>query len=57
MSMVTIEVRDVPEDLYEVLLADANERGLTMQQYLLALLEDEAQCIRSRGRRDRGDGQ
>jgi len=42
MSMATIEIRDVPEDLYERLVAAAEDRGQTLQQYLLSLLEEAA---------------
>jgi hypothetical protein len=55
--MVDIEIRDVPQDVWDVLVADANDRGIPMQQYLLALLEDEVARIRRRKRRDRGEDQ
>ncbi|GAA2292482.1 hypothetical protein GCM10009853_055430 [Glycomyces scopariae] len=40
--MATIEIRDVPEDLYELLAAGAALCGMTLQEYLLALLETAA---------------
>jgi hypothetical protein len=57
MSMVDIEIRDVPQDVWETLVAAAKERGMTMQQYLLAVLEEEVERIRGRRRRGRGEGQ
>ncbi|PRY61775.1 hypothetical protein [Glycomyces artemisiae] len=42
MSMVTIEIRDVPQDTYDLLVAGAAARGLTLQEYLLSLLEEAA---------------
>lgn len=60
MSMVTIEVRDVPQEVWDGLVISAKARGLSMQCYLLALMEEEAQRIRMRAepeRREPTDGQ
>ncbi|GAA1678088.1 hypothetical protein GCM10009830_26320 [Glycomyces endophyticus] len=40
--MATIEIRDVPEDVYDLLVAGAAARGQTLQEYLLSLLEEAA---------------
>ncbi|GAA2129413.1 hypothetical protein [Glycomyces algeriensis] len=55
--MVNIEIRDVPQEVWDVLVADAEARGLSMQDYLLGILVEEAQRIRSGAKRERRDAQ
>jgi hypothetical protein len=56
--MATIEIRDVPEDLYELLCACAKDRGQTLQQYLLELLTDiAARAARDADGREPGGGE
>jgi len=40
--MVSIQVRDVPEQVRDTLAKMAKSRGQSMQAYLLALLEEDA---------------
>ncbi len=40
--MVSIQVRDVPEQVRDTLAEVARARGQSMQAYLLALLEEDA---------------
>ncbi len=40
--MVSIQVRDVPEQVRDTLAKAAKSRGQSMQAYLLALLEEDA---------------
>lgn len=40
--MVALQIRDVPERTRDVLAARARARGLSLQAFLLALVEDEA---------------
>ena len=40
--MVSIQVRDVPEQVRDTLAKVAKSRGQSMQAYLLALLEEDA---------------
>lgn len=44
---VAIQVRDVPEDVRDVLAARAARQGRSMQAYLLQLLEREARLQRN----------
>jgi antitoxin FitA len=45
--MVSIQVRDVPEQVRETLAEVARSRGQSMQAYLLALLEEDARRARN----------
>jgi antitoxin FitA len=45
--MVSIQVRDVPEQVRDTLAEVARSRGQSMQAYLLALLEDDARRARN----------
>ena len=45
--MVSIQVRDVPEQVRDTLAKVAKSRGQSMQAYLLALLEDDARRARN----------
>lgn len=58
MNVATIEIRDVPEDVYEALVAEAKERGQTLNQYLIEMLIDavkRGRALRDRYRRDPGE--
>lgn len=45
--MVALQIRDVPEDVRDVLAEQARVRGQSMQAFLLALVEAEAQRARN----------
>ena len=45
--MVSIQVRDVPEQVRDTLAEVARSRGQSMQAYLLALLEEDARRARN----------
>ena len=45
--MVSIQVRDVPEQVRDTLAEMARARGQSMQAYLLALLEEDARRARN----------
>ena len=45
--MVSIQVRDVPEEVRDTLAQVARSRGQSMQAYLLALLEEDARRARN----------
>lgn len=45
--MVSIQVRDVPEQVRDTLAEVARSRGQSMQVYLLALLEEDARSARN----------
>lgn len=45
--MVSIQVRDVPEQVRDTLAEVAQSRGQSMQAYLLALLEEDARRARN----------
>jgi hypothetical protein len=45
--MVSIQVRDVPEQVRDILAEVARSRGLSMQAYLLAVLEEDARRARN----------
>jgi len=53
MSMVDIEIRDVPQELWDSLMAGAEARGLSVQDFLLALMEEAAQRYRMQVKRER----
>src|SRR5436309_14738865 len=46
-AMVSIQVRDVPEQVRDTLAQVARSRGQSMQAYLLALLEEDARRARN----------
>lgn len=46
--MVAIQVRDVPDDVREALVAAARERGESLQTYLQSVLAREARMARNR---------
>ena len=46
-AMVSIQVRDVPEQVRDTLAQVARARGQSMQAYLLALLEEDARRARN----------
>ena len=45
--MVSIQVRDVPEQVRDTLAEVARSRGQSMQAYLLSLLEEDARRARN----------
>ena len=45
--MVSIQVRDVPEQVRDTIADMARARGQSMQAYLLALLEEDARRARN----------
>lgn len=45
--MVALQIRDVPEDIRDVLAERASARGQSMQAFLLALVQAEAQRARN----------
>ena len=45
--MVALQIRDVPEDVRDVLAERARSRGLSMQAFLLALIQAEAERARN----------
>ena len=50
---VALQIRDVPEDVRDVLAGQAAERGQSMQAYLLELLERETRVLGNIGRFDK----
>ncbi|GAB6858729.1 hypothetical protein [Microbacterium xylanilyticum] len=46
--MVAIQVRDVPNEVREALVAAARERGESLQTYLQSVLAREARMARNR---------
>ncbi|HMS25705.1 MAG TPA: hypothetical protein PKB15_08505 [Acidimicrobiia bacterium] len=44
--MTALQIRDVPEDLHRTLAEQANERNISLQKYLLEILEDSARLSR-----------
>ncbi len=51
--MVALQIRDVPEDVRDVLAAQAKARGQSLQSYLLELVEMQAQRLRNAAVLDR----
>lgn len=45
--MVALQIRDVPEDVRDVLAERASARGQSMQAFLLGLVQAEAQRARN----------
>ena len=41
--MVALQIRDVPDDVRDVLVAQARQRGQSLQAYLLDLVRQQAQ--------------
>lgn len=63
--MSTLQVRDVPQDVHRTLKARAAASGRSLSEYVLGILEREAQHptldelldrVRARGAVDLGDG-
>ncbi|MGH3489966.1 MAG: hypothetical protein ACRDP8_18915 [Actinopolymorphaceae bacterium] len=46
--MVALQIRDVPEEVRDLLVEAAKARGQSLQGYLLALIEKEAGYLRNR---------
>ncbi len=44
--MTSIQIRDVPEDLHQQLVRDAQEKGVSLQKYLLEIIKDGARLAR-----------
>lgn len=45
--MVALQIRNVPEDLRDALVREADRRGQSLQGYLLGVLGDEARRARN----------
>ncbi|MGH3793609.1 MAG: FitA-like ribbon-helix-helix domain-containing protein [Pseudonocardiaceae bacterium] len=45
--MIALQIRDVPEEVRDVLVERARARGQSMQAFLLALIQAEAQRARN----------
>jgi antitoxin FitA len=45
--MVALQIRDVPEDIRDILTQRARTRGQSLQAFLLALVEAEAKRARN----------
>ncbi|MER7167518.1 hypothetical protein ABT336_15805 [Micromonospora sp. NPDC000207] len=45
--MVALQIRDVPEEVRDVLAAQAKARGQSLQAYLLDLVETQARRLRN----------
>jgi len=45
--MVALQIRDVPEDVRDALVAQARARGQSLQAYLLELVEAQARRLRN----------
>lgn len=45
--MVALQIRDVPEDVRDVLAEQAAQRGQSLQAFLLSLVETEARRSRN----------
>ncbi len=50
---VALQIRDVPEEVRDVLADQAAQRGQSMQAYLLELLQRETRALGNIGRFDR----
>lgn len=51
--MVALQIRDVPDDVRQVLAERARARGQSLQAFLLSLVEDEARRAHNRTVLDR----
>jgi hypothetical protein len=54
--MVALQIRDVPEEIRDVLAAQAKARGQSLQAYLLELVETQARRLRNTAVLDRFAG-
>jgi antitoxin FitA len=54
--MVALQIRDVPEDVRDALVAQARMRGQSLQAYLLELVETQARRLRNTAVLDRFAG-
>mgnify|MGYP000944540736 CR=1 FL=1 len=50
---IALQIRDVPEDVRDVLAAEAAKRGQSVQAYLLGLVQREARIARQAHEFDR----
>ena len=50
---VALQIRDVPDDVRDVLADEARRRGQSVQAYLLGVVEREARVLRNRDLFDR----
>ena len=46
--MVAVQIRDVPDEVRDVLAREAEQRGKSLQSFLLEILEREARSARNR---------
>ncbi|MFE1103179.1 hypothetical protein ACFW4K_21915 [Nocardiopsis alba] len=46
--MAAIQIKDVPEEVRDILAAEAKRSGRSLQSYLLGVLEKEARFARNR---------
>lgn len=46
--MVAVQIRDVPDEVRDVLAREAEQRGKSLQSFLLEILEREARSVRNR---------
>jgi antitoxin FitA len=51
--MVALQIRDVPDDVRDALVAQARARGQSLQAYLLELVETQARRLRNTAVLDR----
>jgi len=54
--VVALQIRDVPEDVRDALVAQAKARGQSLQAYLLELIETQARRLRNTAVLDRFAG-
>ena len=54
--MVALQIRDVPDEVRDLLSADARARGQSLQAYLLELVETQAGRLRNTAVLDRFHG-
>jgi hypothetical protein len=54
--MVALQIRDVPDDVRDVLAAQARTRGQSLQAYLLELVETQARRLNNAALLDRFAG-
>ncbi|MQY23409.1 FitA-like ribbon-helix-helix domain-containing protein [Nocardia macrotermitis] len=45
---IALQIRDVPEDVRDVLAQQAAQRGQSLQAYLLAVIQHEARLLRNK---------
>lgn len=46
--MVAVQIRDVPDEVRDLLAREAEQRGKSLQSFLLEILEREARSVRNR---------